>query len=149
MSIQSSEITPERLRQLDGRTRLSLRWHDLAVGIDVPEDRYLALWIALEALAGGPGTDLLKRIWELVVAALGGPTEAEAARQHLDIRALRDLRSRIMAGTSREQAPTNVEYAVSAGTLGIVDALVEDALRRRLSLPPVHSLARAISRSSG
>lgn len=144
MSILSSEVTPERLRQADGRTRLALRWHDLAVGIDVPDDRYLALWVALEALAGGPGTDLLKRIWELTVAALGGPAQAEAARQHIDIRALRDLRNRIMAGTSRDQAPTNVEYSVSDRTLRIVEALVEDTLRERLSLPLSQSMVDAL-----
>lgn len=144
MSILSSEVTPERLRQADGRTRLALRWHDLAAGIDVPDDRYLALWVALEALAGGPGTDLLKRIWELTVAALGGPAQAEAARQHIDIRALRDLRNRIMAGTSRDQAPTNVEYSVSDRTLRIVEALVEDTLRERLSLPLSQSMVDAL-----
>lgn len=118
----------------------------MAARIDVPDDRYLALWVALEALAGGPGTDLLKRIWELTVAALGGPAQAEAARQHIDIRALRDLRNRIMAGTSREQAPTNVEFTVSANTLRIVEALVEDTLRQRLSLERSKSLANAIGR---
>src|SRR3989337_1810176 len=106
----SNEVAPELLRQADGRTRLALRWHDLAAGIDVPDDRYLALWVALEALAGGTRTDLLKRMWTPTVAALRGPAQAGAARQHIDTRALRDLRNRIMAGTSREQAPTNVEF---------------------------------------
>jgi hypothetical protein len=144
MSILSAEVTPDRLRQVDGRTRLALRWYHLAQNVEVPEDRYLALWVALEALAGGPGTDLLKRTWELVVAALGGFAHAEAARQHIDIRALRDLRNRVIAGASREQAPTNVEFAVSARTLGVVEALVEDTLRWRLSLEPSRSLAIAI-----
>ncbi|MBI2965718.1 MAG: hypothetical protein HYY34_05920 [Chloroflexi bacterium] len=145
MTTLSAQVKPERLREVDGRALLALRWYERAQGIEVPEDRYVALWIALEALAGGPGTDFLKRVWELIVAALGGPAQAEVARSRIDLRALRDLRNRIMVGAGREQAPTNVEFTVSAGTLRILEALVEDTLRDRLSIARTQSLANAIS----
>ena len=149
MTKLSVEVDPDRLRQADGRTQLALRWYERAQAIDSLDDRYLALWIALEALAGGPGTDLLKRLWELVVAALGEPTSRNpqmiaTARDRVDVRALRDLRNRIIVGTGRELAPSNVEFTVSSSTLATVDAVVEDTLRHRLSLPPSHSLVRAI-----
>lgn len=149
MATLSAEVPPERLRQVDPRTLLALRWFERAQSIETLDDRYLALWIALEVLAGGPGTDFLKRVWDLVVSALGGPSQADAARQHVDVRALRDLRNRIIVGTGRELAPSTVEFTVSASTLAIVSGLIEDTIRQRLLLAPVHSLKRAIQTREG
>lgn len=138
------EFTADDLRMLDAQTALAIRWHALAQAIDVREDRYIALWVSLEALAGGPGTDLLKRIWELVVAAVGRDN-ADSARSGFDVRELRDLRNRLTVGTAREQAPTIVEYSVSERSVGLVDALIRDALRARLGLASEGALALLIS----
>lgn len=145
----SAQVAPERLRQVDRRTLLALRWYERAQTIESVDDAYLALWIALEVLAGGPGTDFLKRVWDLVVAAIGGPSQADAVRQHMDVRALRHLRNRVILGAGRELAPSNVEFAVSTATLKVVDGLIEDTLRQRLSLRPVHSLAGVIEARTG
>jgi len=139
-------FTAADLRSLDAPTALALRWHALAQTIPVREDRYIALWVSLEALAGGPGTDLLKRIWELFVQAVGRE-EADAARPGFDLRALRDLRNRLVAGTAREQAPTIVEYAVSDRSVALVDALVADTLRSRLGIEAEKSLAKRLVES--
>jgi hypothetical protein len=137
---------PEELRDLGQGAALALRWYALSRGIERHDDRYLALWVALEALAGGPGTDLLKRIAGLVSAA-AGPESAAAVRAAFDIRQLRDLRNRLVGGTTRELAPSNVEFTVSERTLAALDALVADTLRARLGLPAERALPKALGRS--
>ncbi|MBI4305047.1 MAG: hypothetical protein HY678_01885 [Chloroflexi bacterium] len=141
MPLWTDALTPAQVRNLDRATQTALRWHERAREMDIPEDRYLALWLTLEILSGGPGTDMLKRVWDLIVHAMGGPDRAAAVRERFDVRALRDLRNRIVAGTVRELAPTNVAFTVSEETLRLMDALVSDTLRSRAGLAPRHALA--------
>lgn len=137
---------PADLRGLDHGAALALRWYVLARDVERNDDRYLALWVALEALAGGPGTDLLKRIAGLVAAA-AGPEGESTVRAAFDLRQLRELRNRLVAGTARELAPSNVEFTVSARTVAVLGALIADTLRARLRLPAEGELVKALGGS--
>jgi hypothetical protein len=137
---------PADLRGLDQGAALALRWYVLSRDIERNDDRYLALWVALEALAGGPGTDLLKRTSSLVLAA-AGPEAESAVRAAFDIRQLRELRNRLVAGTARELAPSNVKFTVSGRTVAALEALVADTLRARLRLPAEREFVKALGGS--
>ena len=51
------------------KIQLALRWYEISKGLPEASDRYLALWTALESLAGGSGTGIVSRIEHLVEEA--------------------------------------------------------------------------------
>ena len=116
---------------LSSQVQLALRWYEKSKGFDEPADRYLALWVSLDALVGGPGRGIIERI-ETTMKGVVSTTDSELTLKLVDVRLMGNLRNRIAHGTLRNIDPLLSDYKAPPDWVQLLDDLVGEVLRNYL-----------------